>query len=119
MPNRVSATNTHLRVGDTAPLPVFTLYDGASPASSTTWASAQLVLNDKDGEFVAVESLSFVTGATSSSTLTLAAWSTDANGSSGEYRAWIQVTNTDGTRGTYPQRIGIPITFHAEVSTSS
>lgn len=113
---RVSATNTHLRVDDTAPLPTFTLYDGSALASSTTWSSAQLVLNDKAGEYVTVETLSFVVGATSSSTLALAAWSTDANGSSGEYRGVVQVTDTAGKRRSSEW---FAVVFHAEASTSS
>ncbi len=113
---RVAATNTNLRVDDTAPLPTFTLYDGADLADPSEWSSAQLVLNTSTGEYVSVETLSFVVGATSSSTLALSAWSTQSNGSSGEYRGVVQVTDTGGLRRS---SYSFPVTFHGEASTSS
>jgi len=109
-----------MKVGDTAPLPFFTLHDYNGVANLSSGATVRFIMvQSSDLDYVTAENASFVSGACSSGQVTLASWSTSANGSSGDFYGELEVTWSDGTKTTFPNNTFIPIRFHGEASTSS
>ena len=109
-----------MKVGDTAPLPVFTLSDYNGVADLSSGASVRFIMQQSsDGEYVTAEDATFVAGSSTAGQVTLSSWTTAANGSSGDFDAEIEVTWADGTITTFPNATMIPVRFHGEASTSS
>lgn len=109
-----------MKVGDTSPLPVFTLHDANGVCDLSSGSTVRFIMvESSDGDYVTAESASFVSGACSCGQVTLASWSTSANASSGDFEAELEVTWVDATVTTFPNNTFIPIRFHGEASTSS
>jgi hypothetical protein len=110
----------HMKVGDTSPLPVFTLYDANGVADLSSGQTVRFIMaQSSDGDYVTAEDATFVAGSSTAGEVTLSSWTTAANGSSGDFEAELEVTWTDGTITTFPNETFIPIRFHGEASTSS
>jgi len=108
-----------MHIDDTAPLPTFTLYDAAGIADLSSGASVRFILTTTTGGYVTAEDATFVAGASSAGQVTLSAWTTAANASTGDYWARFPVTWTDGTITSFPNHTGLPVRFHAVGTTSS
>ena len=110
----------NMQVGDTAPLPIFTLADANGTCDLSSGASVRFIMvESSDGDYITAETAVFVSGACSCGQVTLSSWTTDANGSSGDFQAELEVTWVDATKTTFPNNTFIPIRFHGEASTSS
>lgn len=109
-----------MKVGDTAPLPVFTLYDYNGVVDLSSGDSVRFIMQrTSDGDYVTAEDATFVSGSSTAGQVTLSSWTTAANGSSGDFDGELEVTWQDGTKTTFPNLTFIPIRFHGEASTSS
>ena len=109
-----------MTVGDTAPLPVFTLYDSCGIADLSSGDTARFIqIKTSSLDFVSCLDVTFVSGSSTAGQVTIAAWTTDANASSGDMWGEIEVVWQDATRTTFPTNTKIPITWHGEASTSS
>jgi hypothetical protein len=64
-----------MKAGDTAPLPVFTLYDYNGVADLSSGDSVRFIMvESSDGDYISAEDAVFVAGASSAGQVTLAAF---------------------------------------------